>query len=72
MFTFERETDYERGGGKREADTESEAASRLWAVSTESDAGFKPTNGEIMTWAEVGHSTEWTTQAPPEKIFFQN
>ena len=33
-----------RGGAEREGDTESEAGSRLRAVSTEPDAGLKPTN----------------------------
>ena len=37
------------GGAKREGDKESEAGSRLRAVSTEPDAGLKLTNGEIMT-----------------------
>ena len=51
------------GEGQREGDTESEAGSRLWAVSTEPDAGLKPTDCEIMTWAEVGRLTDWATQA---------
>ena len=38
-----------RGGAEREGDTESEAGSRLRAVSTEPNAGLKPTNHEIMT-----------------------
>ena len=38
-----------RGGAEREGDTESEAGSRLQAVSTEPDVGLKPTNREIMT-----------------------
>ena len=38
-----------RGGAEREGDTESEAGSKLPAVSTEPDTGFKPTNFEIMT-----------------------
>ena len=42
----------ERGG-----DTESEAASRLRAVSTEPDVGLELTDCEIMTQAEVGHLT---------------
>ena len=37
------------GGAEREADTESEAGSRLRAVSTETDAGLEPMNREIMT-----------------------
>ena len=40
------------GEEQREGDTESEAGSRLWAVSTEPDTGLEPTNHEIMTWAE--------------------
>ena len=36
------------GGAEREGDTESEAGSRLRAVSTEPDAGLKPTDLEIM------------------------
>ena len=36
-------------GGEREEDTESEAGSRLPAVSTEPDVGLEPTNCEIMT-----------------------
>ena len=37
------------GGPGREGDTESEAGSRLPAVSTESNVGVKLTNCEIMT-----------------------
>ena len=52
------------GEGQREGDTESEAGSRLWAVSTEPDAGLELTVREIMTWAEVGRLTDQATQAP--------
>ena len=52
-------------GAEREGDTESEIGSRLWAVSTEPDAGLKLKDSEIMTWAEDGHSADWATQAPP-------
>ena len=37
------------GGAEREGDAESEAGSRLQAVSTEPDVGLEPTNHEIMT-----------------------
>ena len=37
-----------RGGAEREGDTESEAGSRLQAVSTEPDMGLKLINREIM------------------------
>ena len=35
------------GGTEREGDTESEAGSGLWAVSTEPDAGLEPMNCEM-------------------------
>ena len=57
------------GGAEREGDTELEAGSRLWAISPEPDAGLELTNREIMTWAEVGRSTDWATQAPLEFTF---
>ena len=53
------------GGSEREGDTESETDSRLWAGSTEPDEGLELTDGEIMTWAEVGRLTDWATQVPP-------
>ena len=67
MFIFERET-HRTGAGKeqREGDTEFQVGSRLWAVSTEPDVGLELTNCEIMTWAEVGRSTDWATQLLPE------
>ena len=52
MFIFERERERERvsrGGAEREGDTESEAGSRLQAISAEPDAGLELTNCEIMT-----------------------
>ena len=36
-------------GAEREGDTESEAGSRLCAVSTEPDMGFQPTDYDLMT-----------------------
>ena len=38
-----------RGGAEREGDTESEAGSRLRAVSTEPDTGLESTDRGIMT-----------------------
>ena len=50
MFMLERERQsMSRGGAEREGDTESEAGSRLQAVSTEPDAGLELTDCEIMT-----------------------
>ena len=50
----ERERESERaslsgGRAEREGDTESEAGSRLPAVSTEPDAGLEPADDEIVT-----------------------
>ena len=53
-----------RGGAERGGETESEAGSRLRAVSTEADVGLEPKSHEIKTWAEVRCSTDWATQAP--------
>lgn len=65
VYFWDRERQRMNGAGaEREGDTESEAGSRLWAVSTELDAGLELTNREIMTWAEVGCPTDWATQAP--------
>ena len=52
------------GEGQREGDTECKAGSSLWAVSTEPDVGLELTDREIVTWAEVGHLTDWATQVP--------
>ena len=46
------------GREEREGDTESEAGSRLQAISTEPNAGFELTNHKIMTRAEVRRSTD--------------
>ena len=53
-----------REGSEKEGDTESEAGSRLWAVSTEPNMGLELTDSKIMTWAEVGRLTDWATQVP--------
>ena len=45
-------------GTEREGDTQLEAGFRFQAVSTEPNVGFELTNREIMTWTEVGHSTD--------------
>ena len=47
-----------RGGAEREGGTDSEAGSRLRAVSTEPDVGLKPTDREIMTRAKLGRLTD--------------
>ena len=48
VYSFLKETAGVREG-QREGGTESEAGSRLRAVSTEPDVGLEPTNCEIMT-----------------------
>ena len=50
LFIFDRKRQSTSGGGtEREGDTESEAGSRLGAVSTEPDSGLELRNHEIMT-----------------------
>ena len=68
IFEGEREREHEPGGAEREGDTELEAGSSLWAVSPEPNAGLEPTNCEIVTQAEVGHSTDWATPGAPIKV----
>ena len=71
IYFWDRERQSTNGGGsEREGDTESETGSRLWAVSTEPDAGLELTDREITTWAKVGHLTDWATQAPQEWTFY--
>ena len=48
LFVLERQS-MSGGGAEREGDTESEAGSKLRAVSTEPDAGLELTDCEIMT-----------------------
>ena len=64
IYFWDRERQSMTGEGQREGGTESETGSRLWAVSTEPDAGLELTDREIVTWAEVGLLTDWATQAP--------
>ena len=46
----QRETEHEQGRGReREGDTESEAGSRLWAISPEPNVGLELTDHEILT-----------------------
>ena len=53
MFIFEREREWTRaqvGEGQREGDTEYEAGSRLWALTTEPDMGLEPQT--VRSWPE--------------------
>ena len=59
-----------RGGAEREKETESEAGSRLWAVSIEPNTGLELTDCEIMPWAEVRRLPDSATQVPRGVDFF--
>ena len=63
IYFLERERQSVSGGGA-ERDTQSEAGSRLWAVSTEPDEGPELTNQKIVTWAEVRGLSDGATQVP--------
>ena len=58
MFILREKDRAQAGEGEREGDTESQAGSRLRAVSTEPDVGPEPTNRETVTRAEVGRSAD--------------
>ena len=49
LFLRLKETQHERGGAEREGDTESEAGTRLRAISPEPEAGLELTDREIVT-----------------------
>ena len=69
IYFWDRERKSMNGrGSEREGGTESEAGSRLWAVSTEPDAGLELTDSDIMTWAEVRRLTDWATQHPSDVL----
>ena len=70
LFLRARETEHKQRGTEREGDIESEAGSRFRVVSTESNAGLKFTDQEIMTWVEVVCLTDWATQAHLCHFFF--
>ena len=61
-----------RGGAEREGDTESEAGSRLWALSVESDAGLELKDHE--SWPELKSDAKSTeaTQAPKSLLFLSH
>ena len=65
-----RERESTSRGGQKEREAESEAGSRLWAVSTESHVELDLMSREIMTWAEVGCSTDWATQVSLFPLFY--
>ena len=60
-----------RGGAEREGDTESQAGSRVWIVSTEPNARLEPTIHEIMTWAEVGQLNRLSHPGSPEILILR-
>ena len=49
IYSVLRDREHERGRGRERGETESEAGSRLQAVSTEPDRGLELTDPEIMT-----------------------
>ena len=49
IYLFLREREHKLGGAEGEGDTESEAGSRLQAISPEPDVGFELTDREIVT-----------------------
>ena len=71
VFIYFWETEH-KWGRDRERGTEPEAGSRLWAVSTEPDRVLEPVNHEIVTWAEVSHSTNWATHGPLVYLYFKD
>ena len=53
VFLRETETEHEQGWGRERGNTESEAGFKLWAASTEPDAGLELGNREIMSQSQM-------------------
>ena len=69
MFTYFWEREHKQGKGReREGDTESEAGSRLWAVSTEPDAGLEP--ARCWLWPEPKLDAQSTEPSRSPKCLF--
>ena len=65
VYFWERERQTDRqGGAEWEGDTESEAGSRLSAVSTEPESGAPTHKTQDVTWAKVGRLANWATWFP--------
>ena len=65
IYFWEREREHERGRGREKAKWR--IPSSLCTDNRElnaGDMGLTLTNREIMTWTEVGGSTDWATQVP--------
>ena len=69
IYFWEREKDRDISVGEAESEGRQRILIRLRADSTELDDGLELMNHEIMTWAKIGHLTDWATQVPP-KIWF--
>ena len=67
----DRESEQDREG-QRERETESEAGSRLCTRTRGSQHRAQLLIREIMTWAEVGRSTNWAIQAPQLITFYNS
>ena len=56
--------------GQRDRETQNpKRGSRLRAVSTEPDVGLELMNHEIMSWAEIGHSTSRLSHPGAPRLF---
>ena len=63
LFLRERQS-VSRGGAEREGDTDSEAGSRLWAVSTEPNMGARTHKLWDRDLSRIRRSTNWATPVP--------
>ena len=59
-----------RGGAEREGDTESEAGSRLRAISPEPDAELELTDREIVTWPKSDAQPTAPPRRPSLMVFY--
>ena len=73
LFIFERDRDRVWTGRGRERETQNpeRAPGSELSTRTEPDAGLELTSHEIVTWAEVGCSTDGAARAPQDLHFLK-
>ena len=64
IYFWDRERQSMSGEGQRERETLNPKQAPDSELSAEPVVGLELTNHAIMTWAEVGCSTDWATQVP--------
>ena len=72
IYFWVRQSQNASGLGAEREETQNRKQAPVSELSAQSPArGSTSQSCEVMTWAEVRHSTDWATQAPPERLDFR-